>query len=89
MTHLVDEQSGLLDQSEYDAMHQRAVKSSTSLKHLAFVVPFNATWIAPDAWRSLWSTAPLPLRVVYRLTKRRHARLVRTAFGPVLPEALA
>ncbi len=79
----------LFDQSEYDAMHQRAVKSSTSLKHLAFVVPFIATWIAPDAWRSLWSTAPLPLRVVYRLTKRRHARLVRTAFGPVLAEALA
>lgn len=76
-------------QAEYDAMHQRAVKASTSAKQIAFVVPFVATWISPEAWRSLWSTAPLPMKIAYRVTRRRHARLVRDAFGPVLDEALA
>lgn len=78
----------LFDQAEYDDMHDRAVRSTMSLKQAAFVVPFVGTWIAPAAWRSLWDKAPLPMRVVYRLTRRRHARLARAAFGPVLDEAL-
>jgi hemerythrin-like domain-containing protein len=83
---LVPRFAELFDQEEYEALHQRAIRQPTTRKQLAFVVPFMATWMDAEAWQRLWATAPLPLRLMYRLTRRGHARLARAAFGDLLVE---
>jgi hemerythrin-like domain-containing protein len=83
---LVPTIGSLFTQAEYDAMHARAMSLPTPRKQLAFIVPFVAQWMDPAAWQRLYASAPLPLKVMYRLTRRRHSRLVRAAFGGVAAE---
>lgn len=85
-TDLVPRFAAHFDQPEYEALHQQAISQPMTRRQLAFVVPYMALWIDPVAWRRLWATAPLPLRVMYQLTRRSHARLARAAFGDVLEE---
>jgi hemerythrin-like domain-containing protein len=83
---LVPRFAELFDQEEYEAMHQRAIRQPTTRKQLAFVVPFIAMWSDAEAWERLWASAPLPMRLLYRVSRRGHARLARAAFGDLLDD---
>ena len=72
---------------EYAALDQRAMKSQPLSKQTAFTVAFVAAAMAPDTLRAVLAEAPLPFRVLYRLTRRSFARLEAQVFGP--PVALA
>lgn len=91
-THLAVEDADLLPlferhftAEEYEELDTRAVKSLGIGKQAAFTIPFIAEGAPPGRWAAMLATAPLPLRILYRLTWRRHARLVDAAFGPDVP----
>jgi hemerythrin-like domain-containing protein len=68
------------DAAEYAELEQLAGRAIT-LRQALFTVPwYMATVDAETAGRTL-REAPLPLKVVYRLTRRSYGRLVATAFG--------
>jgi hemerythrin-like domain-containing protein len=66
--------------TEYDELTKAAVKG-LRLKQAAFTVPFIMHWAAPADRAKMLDEAPLPLRVIYRLTKRSHAQLTALALG--------
>jgi hypothetical protein len=66
--------------SEYDELTQAAMKG-LSFSQALFSVPFIMHWATPADRAKLLVDAPLPLRVVFRLTRRRHARLTALALG--------
>lgn len=66
---------------EYDAMTQQAMKQIGIGKQAAFTVPFVMHWAAPDQARKLLGEAPLAMRILFRLTRGRHARLTSLALG--------
>jgi hypothetical protein len=68
---------------EYAALDDKAVKSLGIGKQAAFTVPFVAASVTPDVRDEIIAGAPVPFRVLYRLTRGRHARLTTTAFGAV------
>lgn len=95
-THLAVEDADLLPlferhftAEEYDDLDTRAVKSLGIGKQAAFTIPFIAEGAPPGQWAAMIATAPLPLRILYRLTWRRHARLVAAVFGPEVPAGTA
>ena len=68
------------DAEEYDEFEKAAGRAIT-LRQAMFTAPwFMATVDAETAARTL-REAPLPLRVIYALTRRGYARLAATAFG--------
>jgi hypothetical protein len=67
---------------EYDALEEKAMKSLGIGKQAAFTVPFIAAAVTPEMRDHIFADAPTPFRVLYRLTRGRHARLTSTAFGP-------
>jgi hemerythrin-like domain-containing protein len=69
------------DGAEYEALDAAATKSLGLNRQLAFSVPFVVSAIAPDDLTRVLATAPAALRVVYRLTRRSHARLTAAALG--------
>lgn len=71
---------------EYVAMEQQAIEQIGIGRQAAFTVPFVLAAAGDDAEHML-ATAPVPFRVLHSLTKRRHARLAATAFGPLTPLA--
>jgi hemerythrin-like domain-containing protein len=75
--------------AEYEVMELAAQKEVGIGKQAAFTVPFVAYWMEPDALAVTIGGAPTPLRVLYRLTRRRHARLARTALGELATPATA
>ena len=66
--------------SEYEELTEAAVKG-LSIKQAAFTVPFVMHWASPADRAKMLGEAPLPMRVIYRLTRGRHARLTALALG--------
>jgi hemerythrin-like domain-containing protein len=77
------------DAAEYEALDERAQKSLGIGKQAAFTVPFVAACLDDETRQRVFSGAPLPFRVLYRLTRRSHARLIAAALGPSGLPALA
>jgi hemerythrin-like domain-containing protein len=69
------------DQDEYEALGKAAVKSLGLGKQALFTVPFVGSWLDADLRAHLLGTAPLPFRLMYRLTRRSHERLATAALG--------
>jgi hemerythrin-like domain-containing protein len=83
---------------EYAALEEVAMKSLGVGVQAAYTVPFLMYWTEPAAAAEMLAAAPLPLRVLHRLTRRRHARLTATTLGtladptfhrPVVRQAVA
>ncbi len=66
--------------AEYDALDHRAIKT-VPLRQLVFTVPWMMATLRPDAAERLRAGARLPMRVLWRTTRRRYARLLEQAFG--------
>jgi hypothetical protein len=47
----------------------------------AFAIPFVASMLDPDDLVEVFSKAPGAFKLLYRLTRRRHARLAALALG--------
>ena len=65
----------------YEALEMQAQKSLGIGKQAAFTVPFLAASVTPELREQLLGGAPAPLRILYRMTKGRYARLTVAAFG--------
>jgi hemerythrin-like domain-containing protein len=66
---------------EYQALHRSAIKATGLGRQALFTVPFIGYWVRAGEREQLLTGAPLPFRVVYRLTRRGHARLAHEALG--------
>jgi hemerythrin-like domain-containing protein len=66
---------------EYDAMDAAAVKSAGLGPQTAFSVPMLVGAMTPEERAVILPDAPLPLRILYRLSRRSHDRLRTAAFG--------
>lgn len=66
--------------TEYERLTEAAMKG-LPMRQSLFSVPFILHWASPADRSTLLSDAPLPLRVVYRLTRARHGRLTELALG--------
>jgi hypothetical protein len=62
-------------------MDARAVKSAGLGAQMMFSLPMIVGAMTPEERAVFVPTAPVPLRVLYRITKGRHARLVEQALG--------
>lgn len=87
--HLAFEDSDLLPlferhftEEEYRALHDAAVKLVGLGRQAAFTVPFVMHWATPAEQQVLIADAPLPFRLLWRATRRGHARLAQRALGP-------
>jgi len=67
--------------AEYDELTKAAIKHVGLGKQAAFTVPYVGYWTTEEERVMLLGTAPLPFRVLYRLTRVRHARLTELALG--------
>jgi hemerythrin-like domain-containing protein len=67
---------------QYEALEAQAQKSLGIGKQAAFTIPFIVASVPPELREQLLGGAPAPLRILYRMTKGRHARLTVAAFGP-------
>jgi hemerythrin-like domain-containing protein len=70
---------------EYAALTQAAAKQMGIGKQAAFTVPYVASWAPQEERDPLLAQAPLPFRILYLLTRRRHGRLAALALGPAAP----
>lgn len=70
---------------EYAALTKAATKQMGIGKQAAFTVPYVASWAEPEERDTLLAQAPLPFRLLYRVTRRRHGRLAALALGPAAP----
>lgn len=68
--------------ADYDVVYQRAVKNGKKTG-LSFVVPWNVFCLEPEPRQDLIDLAPLPLKVVWWLTRGRFERLEAAAFAGV------
>src|SRR4051794_11142380 len=66
---------------EYDALDAAAVKSAGLGPQTAFSVPMIVGAMTAEERATILPGAPLPLRVLYRLSRRSHARIRSRAFG--------
>jgi hemerythrin-like domain-containing protein len=66
---------------EYDAMDAAAVKTAGLGPQMAFSVPMLVGAMTPEEHAVILPGAPLPLRVLHRLSRRSHDRLRSRAFG--------
>ena len=65
---------------EYEALDKAAL-AAVSVRQALFTVPWFMATATPDAAAHTLEHAPFALKAVYRLTRRRYARLEATAFG--------
>ena len=65
---------------EFDAMDQAAIKASASAPRPPSPCPSRRLWPRTPCGPSCWPPPPAPW-VLYRATRRRHARLEARAFG--------
>jgi hemerythrin-like domain-containing protein len=70
--------------AEYDALHERAQRL-TPKSSLAFAVPWFVAALDDEGRERVRAAAPRSMRLLYRLTRRSHARLVDRAFGSIQP----
>lgn len=68
---------------EYAALDREAVRSLGLGTQAAFSIPFILRAVPAERRALVVAEAPLPLRVLHRLTRARHERLVEAALGPV------
>lgn len=68
------------DAREYAAMDVRA-RRSVSMKHAMFFAPWFMSSVDADVGAVLLDGAPLPLKVIHRLTRRSYQRLVESGLG--------
>ncbi len=68
------------DQDEYAAL-AKAAGRSISFKQALFTVPFVGSWLDDELRQKMLGDAPLPFRVLYRLTRSGHDRLATAALG--------
>lgn len=59
----------------------KAAMQGLSMRQAAFTVPFVMHWAPPADQAEMLAGAPLPMRLLYRATRRRHARLTQLALG--------
>lgn len=76
------------DQDDYDLLHKAAMKS-LKLSDAPFAVPFLGSWLDDEMRTQLFATAPLPFKVLYRVTRRGHERLAALALGAARHESAA
>lgn len=74
------------DAAEYEALFKQAAKHG-SMGNVTFMAPWHVTAVEPVDRPALLESAGLPLRLVYRASRRRFERLVAEAFGD-LPVAV-
>jgi hemerythrin-like domain-containing protein len=94
--HLAFEDSDLLPlferhftEEEYRALHEAALKLVGLGRQAAFTVPFVMHWATPAEQQVLIGDAPLPFRLLWRATRRSHARLAARALGAAaVPQAV-
>jgi hemerythrin-like domain-containing protein len=67
--------------AEYDALTKAAIKQTGLGKQAAFTVPYVGYWASDEDREMMLSMAGMPFRVLYRLTRRRHANLAALALG--------
>ena len=85
---VVPEMSDAFTEAEMQAIIEPVMRSLPK-RSLPFTVPWNIEALAPELRAEALAKAPAPLRVVYRLTVRRHRRLVAAAFAGVPTPAYA
>jgi hypothetical protein len=66
--------------AEYDALDQRA-RESVRPRQLAFTVPWLIASADPEVAKVIVANAPRSLRLIWRATRGRYARLTCRAFG--------
>lgn len=66
---------------EYAVIEKEIIKA-ISPKQALWTVPWWMSTAEPEAAAKTLAEAPLPLKVIYYTTRRRYARLTKTAFGP-------
>ena len=66
--------------AEYEALSKRAMKH-LGLREALFTVPFVMHWTDAAGREKLLAEAPLPMRLIYRLTRGAHTRLAGRALG--------
>jgi hemerythrin-like domain-containing protein len=66
---------------EYEALTKAAIKQVGLGKQAAFTVPYIGFWATEEERVALLGSAPLPFRILYRLTRARHARLTELALA--------
>lgn len=72
---------------EYEAMTKAAIKHVGLGKQAAFTVPYVGFWATETERTTLLGTAPLPFRILYRLTRKRHGALTERALGAAVIDA--
>lgn len=65
---------------EYDEIGERALKRATP-KHLLFALPWVMRQATGEESGKILAEAPLPLKVMWYVSRGRHARLTRRALG--------
>lgn len=68
-------------QEEYEELEKRALEIVGLGAQAAFTIPFLAASVDDETRAALLGDAPLPVRVLLRLFRGRHARLSRLALG--------
>jgi hemerythrin-like domain-containing protein len=69
---------------EYAELDDQAAKALGLSRQAAFTVPFIASMLDPDVRDRVFGNAPAAFRLLYRATRRSHARLAGRALGPVV-----
>ncbi|HMG44255.1 MAG TPA: hemerythrin domain-containing protein [Acidimicrobiales bacterium] len=67
--------------AEFRALDKAAAKSLGLGKQAAFTVPFVVGFADPKVRANIFDAVPLPFKILWYATRRRHARLVDRAFG--------
>ena len=65
---------------EYQALNQAALKHN-SFKALLFAVPWVVSQTTPEEKTQVLAEAPMPMRLIWRATRGRYARLSGEVFG--------
>ncbi len=66
---------------EYEALTKAAIKQTGINKQAAFTVPYIGYWSSAEERELLLAQAPVPFRILYRATRRRHGKLAALALG--------
>ena len=70
-------------QEEYEELEKKALEIIGLGAQAAFTIPFIAASVSDEERTALLGDAPLPVKVILRLFRRRHARLAELALGPL------
>jgi hemerythrin-like domain-containing protein len=71
----------LFTAEEYQALTKAAIKQTGINKQAAFTVPYIGYWATTEERELLLGQAPLPFRILYLATRRRHGKLAALALS--------